>query len=319
MPLETNLLMMANQNLDLIIIGSGPAGLTAGIYAIRYKLDVVVLSKVSGGLANEAHVVENWPGIKNISGLELMKNFREHAESLGVKIVDDDALDIKNENDEFIVTTRSGVFSSHSIILAMGTERRKLNVEGEAELLGKGVSYCATCDGPFFKDKVVGVIGGNDSAVMSAELLSLYASKVYIIYRKDKIRAEPISCERIEKNPKIEVITNTNVIKVNGNEKVQCITLDNEYKGSIEISLDGIFIEIGSIPNIVLTKKLGINYDDSGYIKVDNKQMTSLSGVFAAGDITTGSDKFRQMITAASEGAIASRNVFEYLKNVKNT
>jgi len=297
--------------MDLVIIGSGPAGLAAAIYAARYKLDFIVLSKVTGGLANEAHMVENWPGVKHISGMDLMNNFREHAEILGAKIVDDEALDIAKADAGFVVKTRNNSYDTKSIILAMGTERRKLNIDGEKELLGKGVSYCATCDGPFFKDKVVGVVGGNDSAVMSAELLTQFARKVIIIYRKENIRAEPTNIEKIQTNEKVEVINNANVTCVNGQDKVESVTIDREYRGTKEVGLDGLFIEIGSIPNIVLTRKLGLFYDDDGYIVVNNQQLTNVPGLYAAGDITTNSDRFRQMITAAAEGAVAAKNVFD--------
>jgi len=300
--------------MDLVIIGSGPAGLAAAIYAARYKLDFIVLSKVTGGLANEAHMVENWPGEKHITGLDLMQNFKEHAQGLGATLVDDEALDISKSDEGFIVKTRNETYNTKAIILAMGTERRKLNIEGEKELLGKGVSYCATCDGPFFKDKTVAVVGGNDSAVMSAELLTQFAKKVFIIYRKENIRAEPTNLEMVQTNEKVEVINNANVTCVCGDGKVQTVKIDREYRGSNEIGIDGLFIEIGSIPNIVLTQKLGLFYDDGGYIVVNNKQLTNVPGLYAAGDITTNSDRFRQMITAAAEGAVAAKNVFDYTR-----
>ena len=214
-----------------------------------------------------------------------------------------------------MITTKKNIYKSKTVIVASGTKRRKLNIPGEQELIGKGVSYCATCDAAFFKDKIVGVVGGNDAAAMSALLLAEYAKKVFIIYRKEKIRAEPLRVSQLEKNKKVTIINNTNVITVNGDKIVSSVTLDKEYKNSKELALDGLFIEIGSIPSTILTKPLGIELDEQGYIIVDASQKTNVDGFYAAGDITSNSDKFRQIITAASEGAIAAHSVYEFLKN----
>ncbi|MBI4743245.1 MAG: FAD-dependent oxidoreductase, partial [Actinobacteria bacterium] len=188
---------------DVIIIGAGPAGLASALYATRYKLNTLVVGSVIGGTALEAYNVENYPGFKSISGFELMGRMEEQVTSLGVKIIPEEVTKIE-KNTDFSVITEDNKYEAKSLILTMGTERRKLNVPGEKELLGKGVSYCATCDSAFFKDKTVAVVGGSDAAAKSALLLAEYAKKIFMIYRRDKIRSEPIIVESVEKNEKIE-------------------------------------------------------------------------------------------------------------------
>lgn len=298
---------------DLIIIGAGPAGLSAAIYASRYNLNALVIGDETGGMAAYACKIENYPGFKSVSGIELMNKFKEQIKGL-VDIKQERVIELKKENN-FVITTKENIYKSKAVIIAAGTKRRKLNIIGEQEFIGKGVSYCAACDAAFFKDKIVGVVGGNDAAAMSALLLAEYAKRVFIIYRKEKIRAEPLRVSRLEKNKKVTIINNINVIAVNGDKIVSSVTLDKEYKNSKELALDGLFIEIGSIPSTVLTKPLGIELDEQGYIIVDASQKTNVDGFYAAGDITTNSNKFWQVITAASEGAIAAHSVYEFLKN----
>jgi len=307
---------MENEKLyDLIIIGAGAAGLTASIYASRYKIKHLVLGKVPGGMTLEAHKIENYPGYKSISGMELMQKFQEHAKNLGAKIEQTEAANIKKKNKEFEITdSKNRKYQTKTLILALGTKRRKLNIPGEKKLLGKGVSYCAVCDAMFYKDEVVAVIGGSDAAVMAALLLTEHAKKIYIIYRKAKLRAEPIMVEKVEADPKIEIIYSTNVLEIKGEEKVEKIVLDREYKGNKELKLDGIFVEIGSTPAVSLAQKLGVEVDQENYIKVDTYRATNVPGVFAAGDITSGLAKLRQIVTAAAEGAVAATSVYDYLK-----
>lgn len=300
---------------DLIIIGAGPAGYTASIYASRFKLNNLVIGEISGGLANEAHKIENYPGFIEISGMELMKKFREQAEHFGGKITNDSIVEIKKTKDIFKIKTRSEkIFSAKALILALGSSYKKLNVKGEKEFLGKGVSYCPTCDGMFFKDKIVAVIGGADSAVMAAIHLADIAKKVYLIYRKEKLRAEPIWTERAEKNKKIEIIYQTNILEIQGTAKVKQVILDTPYKDKKELSLDGVFIEIGSVPNSVLIKDLNLSSDQEGFINIKDDGSTNIEGIFAAGDVTTGTNKLRQVITSAAEGAIAAKSAFNLLK-----
>jgi len=295
---------------DLIIIGGGAAGLGAAIYSARYKLKTLVLAKEIGGQINESPEVENYPGFIKIPGMELLQKFKEQAVSLGVEVVDAEVTDIK-KGKTFKVNNK---YEAKSIIFAMGSYRRELNIPGEKEYKGKGVSYCATCDAPFFKGKIVGVIGGNDSAVQAALLAAKYAKKVFIIYRKEKVRAEPIWIERMEKTKNIQVINNTNVTEFKGEKFLTKVILDKAYKGSKEFKLDGVFVEIGAIPASQLAKKLGVKLDKKAHIVVSQAMETNIKGIFAAGDITTGSNMFQQVITAASEGSIAADSVYGYLQ-----
>ena len=296
---------------NLIIIGAGPAGYTAAIYAARYELNTLVFGKDSGGVASTAPKVENWPGIKSITGIELMAKFKDHANAYkNVKFIDQEIDDIKKEDNIFKVHANNKFYKSKAIVLALGLIRRKLNIPGEKKFAGKGIAYCATCDAAFFKNKIVAVVGGANSAVVSALLLAEHANKVYIIYRKDKLRAEPIWIKNIKKNPKIEIIYNTNVVKAEGDKFLEKIILDTNKK----LKINGLFIEIGSIPSTTLAKKLNINLDKSNLIKIDSNCATNTKGVFAAGDITNGSNNMKQVITAAAEGAIAAESVYRYLK-----
>ena len=302
---------MKEKIFDLIIIGTGPAGLSAAIYVARYKLNFIVFSKQFGGMITESDRVENWPGEKKITGLNLMNKFKEHVLSLGAKIIEETVEKIEKTDSGFKINDN---YESKTILMTQGTEKRKLNVEGEKEFSGKGVSYCATCDAAFFRNKKVCVVGGNNSAVIAALLLSEFADKVYIIYRREKIRAEPIWVERIEKNSKITIINNTNITKIKGENVVKSVLLDNTFNNSKELVVDGVFIEIGSEPNTKIAAQLGIKLEN-GYIKTDVAQHTSVKGVYAAGDITTGSNKFEQLITAASEGAVAINSIYEEREN----
>ncbi|MDI6778218.1 MAG: FAD-dependent oxidoreductase [Patescibacteria group bacterium] len=305
---------MTEKNYDLIIIGGGPAGLTASIYASRYKVNHVLIAKEPGGQAVEAHKVENWPGTVSVSGLELTQKMREHAEKLGGKILMDSASNISKDGDVWSVATHTANYKAKFLILALGMEYRKLQIPGEVEFKGKGVSYCPTCDAPFFKEKIVAVVGGGNSAASAAQLLSEYASKVFIIYRGDKLKVDPAYGEKFAKSEKIEIIYQTNIKEILGDKSVSRLKLDKKYDGSDELDVQGVFIEVGSEPGVELTKKLGVETDDRGFILVNADQSTNIPGVWAAGDATTGSNKMRQIIIAAAEGAIASGSVYKKLQ-----
>jgi thioredoxin reductase (NADPH) len=299
---------LENKIYDLIIVGSGPAGLTAAIFASRYKMDCVVLGNNVGGTANVAHEVENWPGFKG-HGWDLMKTFKEHVESFEVPLIAENVKDVKMSDALFTVKTEKRTLSGRTMLLAMGTNRRKLDIPGETKFFGKGVSYCATCDCTFFKDKVVGVVGGSDAAAMAAIILAEHAKEVTVIYRKDKMRAETARVERLENNPKVKFKFNTKVVEAAGTNFLEKVLLDSGE----ELALDGLFIEIGGVPITSLASSLGIKLEDSGRIMVNDAMETNLPGVFAAGDISTGSDKYNLIVTAASEGSIAACNAFKYL------
>ena len=300
---------------DLIIIGAGPAGLTASIYASRYSINHLVIGKITGGLASEIYEVENFPTEERISGLELVEKMKKVVEHFGAKIINDEVVSIERENDgTFLVKTRNLLnVKAKNIILALGTTRRKLNIPGEKELTGKGVSYCATCDGPFYKDKVVGVVGGSDAAGVTALYLSKIAKKVYIIYRRAQLRAEAVTRKRISEAGNIEVIYNNTIKELKGKDVLEEAILNNPFNGSDRLKLDGLFVEIGGVPPKELITDLGLKTDDEGYIVVDKSCLTSADGIFAAGDVSSGSNKLKQIITACAEGAIAANSVHKIL------
>ncbi len=296
---------------DLIIIGFGPAGYTASIYASRYKINHIVIGKQFGGQAGEAHLIENYPGFKEISGFELTQRFREHAMAFGMKEVIDEVISIEKTNDGFEVKTLTGKhFIGKTVILAIGTQKRKLNVKGEDTFYGKGVTYCATCDGPFYKDKIVGVVGGGDAANTSSLYLADIAQEVHQFVRRDVLRGEPVWHERVLNNPKVKMHFKTQIVEIKGNEKLESVLLNTGE----ELKLDGLFIEIGSIPNTKIVEPLKPILDEYGYIKVDNAQKTSVDGLFAAGDITSNSNYFKQITTAVGEAAVAANSVLEWLQ-----
>lgn len=307
--------MTESEIYDIAIVGSGPAGLTASIYASRYKLKNIVFGKLLGGTITEAHKVCNYPGLKDISGIDLGMSFYDQAKGCGGEYKAESIVDIKEENDIFVLTSDIGaVYQSKTVILALGTNRNKLNLENEDFYLGKGLSYCATCDSMFYKDKVVAVIGGSNAATMAASMLSDVAKKVYIIYRGTELRGDQVWVEEVKSKDNIEIIYTTILIGLEGENKLERIKLSRAFNNSGYLNLDGVFVEIGSEPNIDLANKLGLELDEKGYIKVSNEQSTNMAGVWAAGDCTDASNGFNQVVTAASEGAIASNSIFSYLK-----
>ncbi len=299
---------------DLIIIGTGPAGLSAAIYAARYKMNTLTIGKLHGGTITEAHLVENYPGVGEITGTELGQKMMVQAKDLGAEVAADSVQKITKGNKRFIIHTENNKYETKRVLLAMGAERTKLHIKGEDEFLGKGVAYCATCDGPFFKGKIVAIVGGANAAVTAAVYMADIAKKVYLIYRGDKLKAEPAWMEQLNKKKNIEIIYKANVREVAGSSKVESVKLDNGKS----IELDGIFIEIGSTPNKALINDLDLKTDEKGYIKVDSEMKTSAKGVWAAGDITTGNFKFRQVVTAVAEGALAAYSVYLDTKKQKN-
>lgn len=304
---------------DLIIVGVGPAGCTASIYASRYKLSHLVIGQKVGGSIILASNVENFPGFKSISGLELGEKMLEQVKYLGAEVVLKIVGRIEKIDGGFKVVTEDNTqYQAKTLIVATGTERRKLNVPGEEKYLGRGVSYCTACDAPFFREKTVALIGGSDAAVSGAVHTAEFAKKVYIVYRREQLRAEPIWTEQALANPKIEVIYKTNLKEIKGDGiKVTGVILDNPYEGSNELLLDGIFIEIGGVPGTVLLIPLGIEIDQGGYVKVNEWMETNIPSLFAAGDLTTASYVLTQAITACAQGASAAAAAFKFLKGQK--
>lgn len=300
---------------DTAIVGSGPASFSASIYASRYKLKNVIFGKVPGGTITEAHLVCNYPGHEDISGMELSMKFLEHAKNKGGEYLTESIADIKKEGDVFKLIAESGnEYFAKTVILATGTDRNKLAIPGEDNYVGKGLSYCATCDAMFYKNKVVAVIGGSNAATMAGNMLSGIASKVYIIYRGTELRGEPVWVDQLNEKDNVEVLYQTVVTGLEGESRLERIKLSKEYNSSDFLDIDGVFVEIGSEPNIVLPEKLDLEVDAHHYIVVDKEQKTSVEGIWAAGDCTTNSNGFKQVVTAVSEGAIAGNSVFMYLQ-----
>lgn len=303
---------------DVLIIGAGTAGLASAMYAGRYLLKVGVISKDYGGLGNWAHLVENYPGFPSITGPELMAKFKDHAEKSGAEFLQGEVKEVKREGEQFRVMLGDQKIVTKALVISTGTVRRKLNVSGEDQFLGKGVSYCATCDAPFFKGKVTVVVGGGDAAGTGALLVAQYSPKVYLISRGksfDDLKVEPVTREAMKKEPKIEFIYENELTQISGGETVKSVTLKNPYKGSTELPLEGVFVEIGGTPNTEMAKKLGAVCDEHGYIKVDDWQRTNVPGLFAAGDVTDSMSFFDQFVTAAAEGSLAAAGVYQYLRN----
>ncbi len=297
---------------DAVIIGTGPAGYTAALYAARYRLNTLLIGEMPGGMIAEAPDVCNFPSYPNINGMDLAMKMEEHVKEFDVEVVYGRVESIQGENNNFVVKTDDKEFKTKKVILATGQKRRRLNLPGEKELTGRGVSYCATCDAAFYNDKSVGVVGGGNASLAAALLLARYADKVYIFYRKDRfVRPEPIRIMEIENEEKIEAIFGVNIVELQGDEVLKGVKLDN----GDNISVKGLFIEIGSTPNNELAKGLGIKITDGGYVIVDNMGRTNVRGVYAAGDIID--SPLKQVITAAGQGAEAAASLFEDIERDK--
>jgi len=295
---------------DLIILGGGPTAIGCAIYAARFAMEVLVIGKTFGGLIATTHLVENYPAITSTSGQGLMDMFKEHMDSLSIPYISDEIQSIEKGEVDFTLHSFFQKFNTHSICIATGSERKKLGIPGEDQFLGRGVSYCATCDGPFYKDRIVCVIGGSDSAAKEALFLAQNTKKVYIIYRGEDIRAEPINKQRVLQNDKIEIIYNTNVVEIKGENNVKSVVFEN----GTQLTIDGVFIEIGSIPNSKLAKRIGVKVNNKEEILINRKSETNIPGIFAAGDVADA--PFKQAITGVAEGVIAAYSAFDYIKGM---
>ncbi len=301
---------------NVIIIGSGPAGYTAALYAARAQLNPLVFegAVTAGGALMNTTEVENFPGFQDgIMGPALMENMRAQAVRFGAELITDDVTEVNLTSDIKTVKDGSGnEYSAKSIILAMGSAYRELGVPNEKRLSGHGVSWCATCDGFFFREQVIAVIGGGDSAVEEATFLTRFASKVYLIHRRDSLRASKIMAERAHNDPKIEFIWNSEVVSVNGEDKVSGLTLKNTQTGSeSELEVTGMFVAIGHDPRSELVKGV-IDTDKEGYVQVVGRTTaTNIPGVFACGDLVD--NRYRQAITAAGSGCQAALDAEKFL------
>lgn len=303
---------------DTIIIGGGPAGLSAGIYAMRSRLNTVMIERyMPGGQMMVTDFVENYPGFPNgIGGPDLSMEMEKQARGLGLEIRSTDVTSIDLSGDEKVVATTDGELRAPTIILAVGATPRMLGVPGEKQFLGRGVSTCATCDGAFFRDKELAVVGGGNTAVQDSIFLTRFASKVTIIHRRDSLRATKILHERAFKNPKITFAWDSVVDEIKGKVKVEGVVVRNIKDDTLRtIPVDGVFVLIGTVPNTDFLKGL-ITLDPSGYIMTDEEMQTNIPGVFAAGDCRR--KILRQMVTAAADGAVAAISAEQYIETLKD-
>lgn len=301
---------------DIIIIGSGPAGLAAAIYGQRARLNTLVLEKMpmSGGQILDTYEVDNYPGLPGLSGFELGMKLRTHADGMGASFVQQGVTKVEKAEAGFRVYTQKEVYETKTVVFATGAGHRKLAVAGEEEFGGRGVSYCATCDGAFFRDKVAAVVGGGDVALEDALFLARACRKVYLIHRRDQLRGAGILQEKIRQTENIEVIWDTQVEEIQGGEQVEKLCLYNKKEDSRrELSVDGVFIAVGIIPNSQLAEGL-VQLSEGGYIVAGEDGRTSENGVFAAGDVRT--KQLRQVVTAVSDGANVITSVEQFLYNL---
>lgn len=298
---------------DVIIIGSGPAGLAAAIYAQRAKLEMIIIEEnyISGGQVVNTYEVDNYPGLPGINGMDLGMKMREHAEKMGAQFVRAKVVEIQAEGDIKVVKTEDETYEAKTVIFAAGAKHRTLDIPGEKEFTGMGVSYCATCDGAFFRNKVTAVIGGGDVAVEDAIFLARLCKKVYVVHRRDELRAAKILQDNLLSLDNVEMVWDSVAEEIRGEGLVKELAVKNVKTGEQRtLDVDGVFVAVGILPNSELLKDQ-VRTDKGGYLEAGEDGVTSIPGVFAAGDVRT--KQLRQIITAASDGANCITSVQEYL------
>ncbi len=304
---------------DIIIIGGGPAGLTAGLYHARARMNVCLLEKLApGGQVLTTDWVENYPGFPDgLSGFELMDRMKGQAEKFGLEIRSEEVIRLEFQDDVKVVTTNQGAHETRAVILACGASWKKLGIEGEGQFMGRGVSYCATCDGPFYREQPVAVIGGGDTAVEESLFLTRFASKIYHVHRRDELRAVKLLQERALAEEKIEFVWDTVPTRILGQEGVEGIELKNVKTGEVtRKDVQGVFVFIGTDPNTELVQGLVV-LDEQGFVVTDDQMEASVPGVFAAGDIR--SKAFRQISTAVGDGANAAYGAEKYVEDLQGS
>ncbi len=294
---------------DFIVIGGGCAGPSGAMYAARLNLKTLMIAEMPGGLITTTHIVENWPGIVSISGPDLGMSLWNHAKEVGCEIRNARVNKVTKAEGGYIVETRKEKFFGKTVLFATGTKHKEIGVPGEEEFKNRGVSYCALCDGAFFKDKIACVVGGGDSAAKEALFLTQHAKKVYVIVRKDFMRAEPRNMDLLNQTENVEVLYETEIEEILGSDKVEKL----RFKSGKELEMDAVFVAIGHIPLTDLAKDLGVKLTDHGEIIINRHSETNLPGVYAAGDCCD--TEFKQAITGSAEGVTASYYAFEYLKH----
>ena len=303
---------------DIIIIGAGPAGMTAAIYASQARKKILLLEKsVYGGQIVSANKVKNYPGFEEISGYEYATKLYKQVKTFNPHFKFEEVIEIKNNNDFKEIVTNKNSYKGRSVIIATGSKNRKLGLPNEDKLIGKGVSYCSTCDGMFFKDKVVAITGGGNNAIDDALYLSDIAKKMYLIYRQKDFKIDSLNLEKLKSKNNVEFILNSNITKLVGNEKLESIVVkDNDANKETSILVDGIFIAIGHIPVSSMCKNL-VKTNELGYIIADENCHTNVDGIFVAGDIRI--KPVRQLTTACSDGTVAALNACKYLNKLNAT
>lgn len=302
---------------DVAIIGAGPSGLAAGLYAARAKLSTVIVEKMfPGGQAALTHHIENYPGFaEGVNGAELTDAMKTQAERFGARFLNGDVEKIDKNDDLFTVLMKGESLKTKSVILATGAWPRKVGAKGEKEFTGRGISYCATCDGAFYKDKPIAIVGGGDTAIEEALYLTRFASSIHVIHRRDELRATKILQERAFQNEKIKFVWNCVVDEIKGKDAVEEVVVKNVKTGELSsIAVDGVFIAIGYMPNTAIVKDL-VLLDEQGYIITDDRMMTRTPGLFAAGDIRQ--KPLRQVVTAVADGAIAAVEAGKFIEGKK--
>ena len=310
-------------NLDVLIAGQGAAGFAAGLYSARYQMKTAIAGQDFGGETAIGGLIENYPGNIEIDGFDLMLEFKKQVTELEVPIIEDNLKSVSKTEKGFFCQLNNGQeIETKTVILAIGRERRKLGLKNEDEWTGKGVSYCSTCDAPLYKNKnLAGVVGGGNAAVEGAILIAKYAKKVFLVYRGEKLwRPEPILLETLNKTENVDVLLNNNVIELIGSDfgGLQKIKFEKEHNNETEYTVDGLMIEAGADPRIEIPNSLGIDLDiETNEVVVDKDQKTNIDGIYAAGDLTNGSN-LKQTITAASQGAISALSAYNYCLENKN-
>lgn len=296
---------------DLVIIGGGPSGLTAALYAARYNLKTIVIAK-DFGLVVKSSLIENYPGVESTDGITLITRMRKQVTALKVPIKNATIEKIEKTKSGFKATSKKGEsYEAKALLLASGSQPKLLNLDGEDKYAGKGISYCTTCDAPIFRGKAVAVLGGSNSAATAALHISDFAKKVTIIYRGEELRAQPMLVQKIKSKKNIDIITEADITELKGDKMLTGLKLSTGK----ELKVEGLFIEIGYTPSSELARRLGAELDEKSYVKVNQAQMTNIPGLFAAGDLTNACNNLKQLITAAAQGAVAANAIFSYLKH----
>lgn len=302
------------QTHDVLILGQGAAAFSAALYAARYQVRTVMIGAEFGGETAIGGVIENYPGIPQIDGFDLMLKFKEQVDALGVPLIQENVSEMRRTDGAWQVLAGDQWYEGAAVVVAVGRRRRTLGLSDEKRLMGKGVSYCSTCDAPLYRGKRVVVVGGGDSAVKGALLIAKYATQVHLSYRGSRFtRPEPIAVQRLHEAPNIQILFNTVVAELKGEDHLEQVVLALQDDGLQHIEADGIFIEIGADPNSEFARAAGVKTNQQSEIIVDKGMRTNIPGIFAAGDVSDSSGELKQTITAAAQGAIAATSAYEYI------